>query len=111
MRPLASITITVLDCSRLHSFNCSLLLPDIPCEKISCYQCDWLHAAAIVRSVCNDLLIFIEPNHRLFTGVGIQKHFMVAEIPGFDLSNRFSDLTKSLFSSDGIGKLILKKVK
>jgi hypothetical protein len=36
---------------------------------------------------------------------------MVAEIPGFDLSNRLSDLTTSLFSSDGIGKLIFKKVK
>ncbi len=43
--------------------------------------------------------------------VGIQKHFMVAEIPGFDLSNWLSDLTTSLFSSDGIGKLIFKKVK
>jgi hypothetical protein len=43
--------------------------------------------------------------------VGIQKHFMVAEIPGFDLSNRLSDLTTSLSSSDGIGKLIFKKVK
>ncbi len=43
--------------------------------------------------------------------VGIQKHFMVAEIPGFDLSNRLSDFTTSLFSSDGIGKLIFKKVK
>ncbi len=43
--------------------------------------------------------------------VGIQKHFMVAKISGFDLSNRLSDLTTSLFSSDGIGKLIFKKVK
>ncbi len=43
--------------------------------------------------------------------VGIQKHFMVVEIPGFDLSNWLSDLTTSLFSSDGIGKLIFNKVK
>jgi hypothetical protein len=43
--------------------------------------------------------------------VGIQKHSMMAEIPGFDLPNRLSDLTTSLFSSDGIGKLICNKVK
>ncbi len=49
--------------------------------------------------------------HTVGSCVGIQKHFMVAEIPGFDLSNRLSDLTTSLFSSDGIGKLIFHKVK
>jgi hypothetical protein len=43
--------------------------------------------------------------------VGIQKHFMVAEIPGFDLPNRLSDLTTLLFSRDGIGKLIFNEVK
>jgi hypothetical protein len=43
--------------------------------------------------------------------VGIQKHFMVAEILGFDLPNRLSDLTTLLFSKDGIGKLIFNKVK
>jgi hypothetical protein len=35
---------------------------------------------------------------------------MVAEIPGFDLPNRFSDLTTSLFSRDGICKLISLKI-
>ncbi len=37
--------------------------------------------------------------------VGIEKHFMVAEIPGFDLPNRLSNLTESLFSSVGIGTI------
>jgi hypothetical protein len=36
---------------------------------------------------------------------------MVAEIPGFDLPNWLSGLTMSLFSRDGIGKLIFNKVK
>jgi hypothetical protein len=45
------------------------------------------------------------------TLVGIQKHFMVADIPGFDFPNRLSGLTTSLFSRDGIGKLIFNKVK
>jgi hypothetical protein len=43
--------------------------------------------------------------------VGIQRHFMVAEIPGFDLPNRLSGLTMPLFSRDGIVKLIFNKVK
>jgi hypothetical protein len=45
------------------------------------------------------------------SSVGIQKYFMVAEISGFDLPNRLSGLSTSLFSRDGIGKLILNKVK
>jgi hypothetical protein len=45
------------------------------------------------------------------TSVGIQKHFMAAEIPGFEFPNRLSDLTTSLFSRDGIGKLVFNKVK
>jgi hypothetical protein len=36
---------------------------------------------------------------------------MVAEIPGFNLPNRLSGLTTSLFSRDGIVKLIFNKVK
>jgi hypothetical protein len=43
--------------------------------------------------------------------VGIQRHFMVSEIPGFDLPNRLSGLTTSLFSRDGIVKLIFNKGK
>jgi hypothetical protein len=43
--------------------------------------------------------------------VGIQKHFMGAEIPGLYLPNKFSALTTSGFSSDGIGKLIFNKIK
>jgi hypothetical protein len=42
--------------------------------------------------------------------VGIQKHFMGAEIPGFGLPNWFSGLTTSCFFRDGIGKLIFNKV-
>jgi hypothetical protein len=34
--------------------------------------------------------------------VGIQKHFMGAEIPGFGLPNRFFSLTTSCFFRDGI---------
>jgi hypothetical protein len=34
--------------------------------------------------------------------VGIQKHFMGAEIPGFGLPNRFFGLTTSCFFRDGI---------
>jgi hypothetical protein len=45
------------------------------------------------------------------TSVGIQKHFMVAEITGFDMPNRLSGLTTSLFSRDGLGELIFNKVK
>jgi hypothetical protein len=41
---------------------------------------------------------------------GIQKHFMGAEIPRSDLPNRFSGLTTSRFSRDGIGKLVFKKI-
>jgi hypothetical protein len=34
--------------------------------------------------------------------VGIQKHFMGAEIPGFGLPNQFFGLTTSYFFRDGI---------
>ncbi len=43
-------------------------------------------------------------------GVGIQKHFMGAEIPGLGLPKWFSGLTTSRFFRDGIGKLIFNKV-
>jgi hypothetical protein len=38
----------------------------------------------------------------LGTSVGIQKHFMGAEIPGFGLPNQFFGLTTSCFFRDGI---------
>jgi hypothetical protein len=38
----------------------------------------------------------------LMSSVGIQKHFMGAEIPGFGLPNRFFGLTTSCFFRDGI---------
>ncbi len=38
----------------------------------------------------------------LVTGVGIQKHFMGVEIPGFGLPNRFFGLSTSCFFRDGI---------
>jgi hypothetical protein len=38
----------------------------------------------------------------LVTSVGIQKHFMRAEIPGFGLPNRFFGITMSCFFRDGI---------
>jgi hypothetical protein len=36
------------------------------------------------------------------SSVGIHKHFMGAEIPGFGLPNRFFGLTISCFFKDGI---------
>jgi hypothetical protein len=43
--------------------------------------------------------------------MGIQKHFMEAEIPRYDLPYRFSGLSKSFFSRNRSGKLIFNKVK
>jgi hypothetical protein len=43
--------------------------------------------------------------------VGIHKHFVGVEIPGFDLSNQFSGLTMSLLFGDGIHRVIFKKHK
>jgi hypothetical protein len=42
--------------------------------------------------------------------VGIQKHFMGAEIPGFDLPNRFFGQTTSYFFRDGIVNLFTMKL-
>jgi hypothetical protein len=42
----------------------------------------------------------------LDSSIGIQKHLMGIEIPGFDLANWFSGLTTSLFYMDGIHKVI-----
>jgi hypothetical protein len=67
----------------------------------------------------DDLFFPINPTHRFFfwrgggsqSCGGIQENFMGAEIPGFDLPNRFSGLITSQFSRDGNGKLIFYKVK
>jgi hypothetical protein len=41
----------------------------------------------------------------------IYTHFVGVEIPGFDLSNRFSGLTTSLLFRDGIHRVIFNKYK
>jgi hypothetical protein len=50
--------------------------------------------------------------HRGFEpSLGIHKHFVGVEIPGFDFSNQFSGLTMSLLFGDGIHRVIFKKHK
>jgi hypothetical protein len=60
------------------------------------------------RTTFTQISIF---SQHFLSSVGIQKHFMVAEIPGFELPNWLSGPTTSLFSRDGIGKLMFNKVK
>jgi hypothetical protein len=43
------------------------------------------------------------------TSVGINKHFVYVEIPGFDMSNMFSGLTTSLLFRDRIHRVIFNK--
>jgi hypothetical protein len=43
--------------------------------------------------------------------VGIQKHFMGAEIPGLYFPNKFSGPNYVRFLQKGIGKLIFNKIK
>jgi hypothetical protein len=56
-------------------------------------------------------LEFLLNFHRFLSCVGIQKHFVGFEIPGFELPNRFSDLTTSHLSrGDSHHNLVFNKL-